>query len=366
MKNIQFVDLKRQYDAYKDYIDLQIKEVIESTSFIMGPKIKELEDILGSYVGVKHAISCSSGTDALLLALMAYAIAPGDEIITTPFTFIATAEVISLLGAKPVFVDIDETSFNINPHLIKNAITDKTKGIIAVDLFGQPADYHEINKVAEENKLFVIEDAAQSFGATYHGKRACSLSEITCTSFFPAKPFGCYGDGGMVFTNNDQLADLCESIRVHGKGNHKYDNIRIGINARMDTIQAAVLLGKFPHFNMEIDKRNLIADIYQNELGSHVLKPKILDHNVSAWAQYCIRSQRRDELQAFLNKKGIPTAIYYPKPLHLQEAFSDLGYKAGDFPVCENIARDILALPMHPFLTNHEIDTIVESVNQFT
>lgn len=362
---MRFIDLQTQYLKYKEEIDSQMKDVISNTSFIMGPKIGELESLLADYVGIKHAISCASGTDALLLALMTYDIQPGDEIITTPFTFIATAEVISFLKAKPVFVEIKEKSYNIDPQKIREAITPQTRGIIAVDIFGQCANYDEINKIAEENNLFVIEDAAQSFGAEYKGRKACSLTDMTCTSFFPAKPLGCFGDGGMIFTNDDEKATKLESLRVHGKGTHKYDNIQIGLNGRLDTLQAAVLLAKFPHYEEEIAARNKIADLYTEQLKGHVITPHICENNLSVYAQYSIKAKDRDNLQKHLNAKGIPTAVHYPRPLHLQTAFSFLGHKEGDFPIAEEVSNEIISLPMHPFLNEADQKIITDEIISF-
>lgn len=362
---IPFIDLKRQYQAYKTQIDTRINEVITSAAFIMGREVPELEQRLVEFTGTKHAIGCSSGTDALLLALMAYDIRPGDEIITTPFTFIATSEAVALLKARPVFVDIDEHTFNIDPVKILQAVTDKTRGIIAVDMFGQCADYDEINNIARSHHLFVIEDGAQSFGARYKGRAACSLADVGCTSFFPAKPLGCYGDGGAVFTNDDNLSEIMRSFRVHGEGADRYDHVRLGMNARLDTIQAAVLLAKLKHYPDEIKKRNDAAAYYSDRLGRYVKTPTILAHNLSVFAQYSVVARDRDLLQQRLTQDGIPTAIHYPKPLHLQPAFAGLGYKKGDFPVAEETCRNILALPMHPFLSVEEQDLIVESVRSF-
>ncbi len=362
---IEFVDLKKQYFAHKKEIDAQIQDVLATASFIMGSKVEELEHRLAEFVGVSYAIGCASGTDALLLALMAYDLQPGDEVITTPFTFISTAEVIAFLKAKPVFVDIDEKTFNIDCARIQAAITKKTRGIIAVDLFGQCADYDEINALAQRNNLFVIEDAAQSFGAEYKGRMACSLTEVACTSFFPAKPFGCYGDGGMVFTNNENLAKIMDSLRCHGKGSDKYDNVRIGINARIDTLQAAILLGKFPYFKKEIEIRNAIARHYTQGLKSFVSTPVVYGYNLSTFAQYSICLKERVQLQNYLKKEHIPSAVYYPKPLHIQEAFRYLGYKIGDLPVSEQIAQRILALPLHPYLSLAEQNFIIERINSF-
>ncbi|MBN1522203.1 MAG: DegT/DnrJ/EryC1/StrS family aminotransferase [Candidatus Aureabacteria bacterium] len=359
---MQFIDLQKQYQAYKNEIDKEIHEVLDTSQYILGGKVTELEEKLASYAGVKHALGVSSGTDALLMALMAKGIEGGDEIITTPFTFIATAEVISLVGAKPVFADIREDTYNIDPSQIRDKITPHTKGIIGVDIFGQCADYDEINQIAEENSLFVIEDAAQSFGAEYKGKKSCSLAEITCTSFFPAKPLGCYGDGGMVFTDDDYLYNKMKSIRVHGQGSDKYDNIRIGINGRLDTLQAAVLLAKLPHFDEELEKRQGIARYYNEKLKDFFITPKVLDFNLSVYAQYCLRTKKREDVLKKLKESYIPTAIYYPRPLHLMAAYENLPYMLGDFPISEKVAEEIFALPMHPFLNQEEQDKIIKAL----
>jgi UDP-2-acetamido-2-deoxy-ribo-hexuluronate aminotransferase len=376
---LQFIDLAAQQKRIRDKIEANIKAVLDHGKYIMGPEIKTLEKRLAEYVGAKHAIGCASGTDALLMALMAYGVAPGDAIFTSPFTFIATAEVISLLGATPVFVDIDPETFNIDPAKLDLAISalksnDSNlyplprahypspiipRGIIAVDLFGLPADYERIDAVARDHNLFVIEDAAQSFGAELNGKKACSFGNIACTSFFPAKPLGCYGDGGMCFTDDDELLNIMESVRVHGKGQDKYDNIRIGINGRLDSLQAAILLAKFDIFPEEIELRQQVANRYATLLGfnSQIQVPFIPQGSSSAWAQYSILAadeRQRTELQKNLKEAGIPTAIYYPQPLHLQSAFNFLGYKKGDFPVSEDCAHRIFSLPMHPYLAEEE------------
>jgi len=391
---MDFIDLKTQQSRIKDTLDANIQKVLAHGNYIMGPEIKELEKKLAAYVGVKHAIGCASGTDALLMALMAYNIGPGDAVFTTPFTFIATAEVISLLGATPVFVDIDPKTYNMAPAklelalkalkandpslyplpLTPNASRLTPKGIIPVDLFGLLADYEAIDKIAKENGLFVIEDAAQSFGAEYRGKKSCSFGSIACTSFFPAKPLGCYGDGGMCFTDDDDLAAQLDSIRVHGKGAHKYDNARIGINGRLDTLQAAILLAKFSIFPEEVELRNRVAQQYSSRLtpdASHLtphsslLTPSIPPGYQSVWAQYSLLAQdeaARTAIMEKLNKSGIPTAIYYPKPLHLQTAFATLGYKPGAFPVSEDCASRIFSLPMHPYLTPADQEKIVAAL----
>jgi len=374
---MQFVDLAKQLETIRGTVEERIKTVLEHGNFILGPEIKELEKKLAAFAGVKHCISCSSGTDAILLPLMANNIGPGHAIFTTPFTFIATAEVISLLGATPVYVDIDPDTFNIDPEKLSQAIQDiknnkkptsrfpdglVPKGIIAVDLFGLPADYDAINAIAREHDLFVIEDAAQSFGGTYKGKMAGSLAEVAATSFFPAKPLGCYGDGGAVLTNNDSLADIVESLRVHGKGQHKYDNIRIGINGRLDTIQAAILLAKLEIFGQEIEKRQEVAARYSEGLKKVVKVPHVPAGYRSAWAQYSIISERKKELMSRLQNAGIPTAVYYPRPLHLQTAFSSLGYTEGSMAISEKTADTIFSLPMHPYLSTQDQDRIIDCI----
>jgi len=379
---MQFIDLKRQQQRVLSRLTTNIQAVLTHGQYIMGPEVKELEQRLGAFVGVKHAIGCASGTDALLMALMAYGVGPGDAVFTTPFTFVATAEVISLLGATPVFVDIDPETFNIDPASLEEAITAleqrrpkryplpegykklMPRGIIAVDLFGQAADYERINALAKEKGLFVIEDACQSFGAEYHGRKACCLAHASATSFFPAKPLGCYGDGGMVFTDDDELAAKLVSIRVHGSGSDKYDNIRLGINGRLDTLQAAILLAKLEIFPEEVDLRQQAAGRYTELLGkSGVVKcPVVAEGLKSAWAQYSLLCMHRDKIMAALKAKGIPTAIYYPIPLHLQGAYRYLGYAKGAFPVAERVAGAIFSLPMHPYLTAEDQRTITDAI----
>lgn len=384
---MKFIDLEAQQKLIKQNIDNRIQSVLHHGKYIMGPEVEQIESKLAEFIGVEHAISCSSGTDAILLALMANEVGPGDAIITSPFTFIATAEVICLLGATPVFVDIDPKTFNINPDKILKAINAfndndsnryplpkdhkntrlKIRGIIAVDLFGIPADFERINKIAQDHRLFVIEDAAQSFGAESNGQKACSLADIGCTSFFPAKPLGAYGDGGMCFTDNHDLAEIMKSLRVHGKNSHKYDNIRIGINGRLDTIQAAILLAKFEIFPNEIKLRQQVASSYNNLLSesSSVELPEVPKNVTSAWAQYSILSKgnnNRSVLRNKLKESNIPTAVYYPTPLHLQPAFSCLGYKQSDFPVSEDISKRILSLPMYPYLIPEDQNMIAEII----
>ena len=361
---LNFIDLKRQYLQYQSEIDREISEVLDTTQFIMGSKVAELERMLADYVGVRYGIGVSSGTDALLLALMAYEVKPGDEILCPPFTFVATAEVVSLLGARPVFVDIDEKTYNINPSLIENKITNQTRGIIPVSLYGQVADMDQIRSVAQKHGLFVIEDGCQSLGATYKGKKSCGLPDIGTTSFFPSKPLGCYGDGGMVFTDDEAIAKRIQGLRNHGQ-ERRYQHKYIGINGRLDTIQAAVLIAKFRHLEEEIKLREIKGAYYTEGLKDVVVTPYIEGHNTSVYAQYSIRTDRRDDLSDYLNNKGIPTAIHYPVPLHLQEAFDYLGCKEGDFPVSERVSKEIISLPMSPFITQDEQDYVIEMVRGF-
>jgi len=386
---MDFIDLKTQQTRIKETLNNNIQNVLAHGNYIMGPEIKQLEAKLAAYTKTKHAISCASGTDALLMALMAYGVKPGDAIFTTPFTFIATAEVIALLGATPIFVDIDPKTYNIDPAKLSLAIkalknNDPSsyplpithnplpivpKGIIPVDLFGLLADYEAINNIAKENGLFVVEDAAQSFGANYKDKMSCAFGNIACTSFFPAKPLGCYGDGGMCFTDNDQLADKMNSIKVHGKGSDKYDNIRIGINGRLDTLQAAILLAKFDIFPEEVELRQIVAQRYTNLLSHYPspITPYLPSGARSAWAQYSLLAKDEEHRTALLKNlqdNKIPSAIYYPKPLHMQTAFAYLGYKKGDFPVSEDCANRIFSLPMHPYLEEQDQKKIAEVLNR--
>ncbi|MBI5193431.1 MAG: DegT/DnrJ/EryC1/StrS family aminotransferase [Nitrospirae bacterium] len=361
---LNFIDLKQQYTKYKSEIDQGIAEVVNSTQFIMGPKVSELEQTLAEYVGVRFGISVSSGTDALLLALLAYGVKSGDEILCPPFTFIATAEVIALLGAKPVFVDIDEKTYNINPLLIEEKINKNTKGTIPVSLYGQAAEMDAINAIADRHGIFVVEDGCQSFGSIYKGKRSCGFRDIGVTSFFPSKPLGCYGDGGMIFTDNEEKAGIMKSLRDHGQ-EKRYKHKYIGINGRLDAIQAAVLLAKFRHFEEEVKLREIKAFYYNEGLRDVVITPYVENYNSSVYAQYSIRTDRRDDLSKYLNDNGIPTAIHYPIPLHFQEAFNYLGYKEGDFPVSEKVSSEILSLPMFPFITNEEQDYVIGKVREF-
>lgn len=371
-KRLDFIDLKAQQQAIAAALMARIQAVLSHGQYIMGPEVGELEARLAAYVRVKHVISCSSGTDALLISLMAYGVGPGDAIFTTPFTFIATAEVIQLLRATPVFVDIDPKTFNLDPEALEEAVAGlaknprtaslKPKGIIPVDLFGQPADYDRINAIAQRHGLFVLEDAAQSFGATYKGKRAGSVADVAATSFFPAKPLGGYGDGGAIFTDNDDLAKTMRSIRVHGQGSHKYDNVRLGINGRLDTLQAAILLAKLEVFDREVMARQEVAGRYSLALQKVVQVPYVAPECTSVWAQYSLLSDHRDALQQKLKEHGIPTAVYYSLPLHLQGAFAHLGYNPGAFPISERISQQIFSLPMHPYLSKADQETIVSNL----
>lgn len=376
---MEFIDLKKQYERIKPRIHDRINEVLRHGKFIMGPEVGELEKQLASFVGCKFCVSCANGTDALLLSLMAYDVGPGDAVFTTPFTFIATAEVICLLGATPIFVDIDPDTYNIDPGKLGKAIEETKqkmsgstgsprnltpKGIIPVDLFGLPADYDRINHLAKQHGLFVLEDAAQSLGGSYKGKRVGTLADIAATSFFPAKPLGGYGDGGAIFTNNEGMADRLRSLREHGKGSHKYDNVRIGINGRLDTLQAAILLPKLEIFESEIKERQEVAARYTNAFRGIAKVPHIPDGLMSAWAQYSLVTDKRESYLSKLKELGIPTAIYYPRPLHLQTAFSHLGYRQGDFPVAEHMSDRIFSLPMHPYLVQGDQDRIIEGVKK--
>lgn len=376
--SMPFIDLKAQFRELEADIRARMDAVLEHGQFIMGPEVKELEAELAEFAGVKNAIACSSGTDALLLALMAHGVGPGDAVFTTPFTFIATAEVIALLGATPVFVDVDPETMNIDPAALRLAVralemgdagkyplpegADKLtpKGIIPVDIFGAPAEYETIMGLADRHGLFVLQDAAQSFGSVYKGTRAGALGHVSATSFFPAKPLGCYGDGGAVFTDDDEMAGLMRSLMVHGMGGHRYDNDRIGINGRLDSLQAAVLLPKLAVFPGELISRQRVADRYTANLSKlpGFTFQKVAEGCESAWAQYSILHERREEIQAALKEAGIPSVIYYPKPLHIQKAFEDLGYAAEDMPVSMRLAQNIFSLPMHPYMTDEQVDEV--------
>ncbi len=367
--NIPFVDLRSQYKHLEPEIRESIDKVLEHGQFIMGPEVFQLEKELAKFTGSEYVITCSSGTDALLMSLMAKNIGPGDAVFTSTFSFIATAEVISLLGATPVFVDINEDTFNIDINKLEQAVQKYSKQgsllpkcIIPVDIFGLPCDYDALNSIVERYDLFLISDSAQSLGGKYQDRAVGTLSQITTTSFFPAKPLGCYGDGGAIFTSDDEFAQELKSIRLHGKGHDKYDNVRIGLNGRLDTLQAAVLIPKLGVLSEEIKKRNELAQRYTTELSGIVKTPEVPNGYESAWAQYSILLSSRDNIKDKLNNNGVPTVIYYPKPLHLQTVFRDLGYKIGDFPVAENVANKILSLPVHPYLTDHDQLAVIDAI----
>jgi UDP-2-acetamido-2-deoxy-ribo-hexuluronate aminotransferase len=360
---IAFIDLAGQQAALRPKIEEGIERVLRHGQYIMGPEIREIEEKLAAFVGVEHCISCASGTDALLMALMALDIGPGDEVITVPYTWISTAEVISLLRAKPVFVDIRPDTFNMDPDLLEAALTQRTKAIIPVGIYGQCADMTRINQIADKHGIPVIEDAAQCFGATHYGKQACSLSLIGCTSFFPSKPLGCYGDGGAIFTPDDALADKMCQIRIHGQ-KIKHQHPLVGINGRLDTLQAAILLEKFTLFPEECDLRSLAGKRYDTLLDGipGIQPPVIAIGNTSVYAQYTILSPDRDRLSQSLKQSGIPSVAYYTAPLHLQGAFADLDHKAGDFPVAEKVATQCLSLPMSPYLRQEEQERVVRVI----
>lgn len=367
-RQIPFADLKSQYESYKAEIDKAVLDVMASSMYIMGPEVEKLEKNLASYVGARHALSVSSGTDALLLALMAYGIKEGDEVITTPFTFIATAEVIALVGAKPVFADIDEKTYNLDIEKVKPLINEKTKAIIPVSLYGLPADMDKFYELTKNTNIKLIEDACQSFGATDNGKYSCNYNSLGCTSFFPSKPLGCYGDGGAVFTNDDKEAEILSNLRNHGqvaRYKHKY----IGINGRLDAMQAAILNVKLAHFKEEIARRIEIGNNYTKKIkeaykgdAADIITPFIPDGKVSVYAQYSVRVKNREEVTKKLNEAGIPTAIHYPIPLHMQECYAGCGFKDGDLPISEKVSKEIMSLPMSAFLKDDDQDFIVETL----
>ncbi len=370
--NVPFIDLKKQYQRIEKEVNSGIQRVLEHGSFIMGPEILEFESKLAEFCGAKHAITCSNGTDALSLGLMAYDIGPGDAVFTTPFTFFATAEVIALTGATPVFVDVDPRTYNLCPNSLREALekfqanNDLTpRGVIPVNLFGLSPDYDEIFAIAREFDMFVLEDTAQGFGGEYKGRVSGSLGDISATSFFPAKPLGCYGDGGAVFTSDDDLAEKIRSIRVHGQGSDKYDNVRVGLNARFDTLQAAIMLPKLEIYPEEIELRQQVASWYTEALQGLVEVPFVPDGYKSVWAQYSVLSDKRQAIQAALKDQGIPSVIYYRIPCHLAKAFENLGYKVGDMPVSEDLSSRIFSLPMHPYVDKEfcfKVADVIKSV----
>lgn len=371
---MEFRDLKKQYQVLKPQMDAAMLEVAENCNFISGKQVTELEQQLAEYVGVKHCVTCGNGTDALTLVMMAWDIKAGDAVFVPTFTFFASAEVVAFEGATPVFVDVDERTFNVDSVKLEEAIEQVKKegklnprAVIAVDLFGQPADYTKIEEICKKHGLLLLEDGAQGFGGKIGDRTACSFGDAAATSFFPAKPLGCYGDGGAVFTNDDEMAYYMRSIRVHGKSPaDKYDNLRIGLNSRLDTIQAAVLKVKLQAFkDHELESVNRAAKLYDEYLGNVVKTPVVPEGFYSSWAQYTLildSKEQRTHLQKELKEQGIPTMVYYPKPMHLQGAFADLGYKKGDFPVAESLCERVLSLPMHPYLNEEDIRFVANAV----
>ena len=371
---MQFRDLKTQYNVLKDEMDQAILDVVASSAYVMGPKVKEMEQAFADYVGVKHSIGCASGTDALLLALKAWDVKAGDAVFVPSFTFFASAEVVAIQGATPVFVDVDQDTFNMDvrdliykiEHTVKAGQL-KPKAIIAVDLFGLPADFKLISEVAKRYGLYLLEDAAQGFGGRIGDRKACTFGDIAATSFFPAKPVGCYGDGGAVFTNNDEWAALMDSYHIHGKGSDRYDNVRIGLNSRLDSLQAAILLVKLKAFrDHELEEVNRVAERYSEKLRDIVKVPEVPKGFYSSWAQYSIlvpSKEVRAKLQEALKAKDIPTAIYYPIPMHRQTAFGYLDPKQNQCPVSDYLADRVLALPIHPYLTKDDQDLICDTIH---
>ncbi len=370
---LPFIDLGAQRRRIGAAVDEAVKRVLDHNGFVMGPEVRELESQLSAFCGAKHVISCANGTDALGLVLMARNVGPGDAVLCPSFTFAATAEVVAWMGATPVFVDVLPDTFNMDVRSLEQALVTAKRsklnpvGIIAVDLFGQPADYDAILPFAEREKLWVISDAAQSFGASYKGRKVGTFGLATTTSFFPAKPLGCYGDGGAVFTDDDALADVLRSLRNHGQGTDRYDNVRIGLNARLDTIQAAVLIEKLKIFPDEIVARDRIARRYNEALRDLVVVPEVPEGLTSVWAQYtlCLKGADREALAAHLKAKGVPTAIYYPKPLHQQTAYKAYPLAANGLPVSETLAQDVISLPMHPYLSDADQDRVIGAVREF-
>ena len=373
---MQFRDLQAQYARYKGEIDAAIAEVLEKASFIGGKEVGELEEQLASYVGVKHCISCANGTEAMSLVLMAWGVGEGDAVFVPDFTFVSTGEVVAFCGATPVFVDVDRDTFNLDPQKLEETLLKVAeegsltpRAVIPVDLFGLPADYRAIEKLAGRYSLKVLEDGAQGFGGNIGGQKACSFGHAATTSFFPAKPLGCYGDGGAIFTDDDLLAELVRSVKVHGKGAGKYDNVRVGVNSRLDTIQAAVLKVKLKAFkDHELEDVNRAAGLYGQGLGGLVELPVVPEGYLSSWAQYTIKLKsraERDGLQAFLKERGIPSAVYYQKPMHRQGAFEYLGCDDRHFPVTIELTEVVLSLPMHPYLEESEILAVCGAVKDY-
>jgi dTDP-4-amino-4,6-dideoxygalactose transaminase len=368
---LAFIDLKKQYEVIKDDLRPRLDKVLERTAFIGGEEVKALEEGLMAYTGVKHVISCANGTDALILPLMAWDIRPGDALFCPAFTFIATSEVVSLRGGTPIFVDVDPLTFNMDVGDLERKIQIVRKGgeyipraVITVDLFGLPADYKPISEVAKAHGLLVLEDAAQGFGGEIGGVPAGNFGDAAATSFFPAKPLGCYGDGGAVFTNDSELRETLSSIKSHGAGSHKYEHVRIGQNSRLDTLQAAVLLSKLKAFPEELKLRQEKARGYDSRLSGVVEIPRVPEGFLSSWAQYTVKvaPEKRDSIMAHMKERGVPTMIYYPLPLHLQKAYRAYGGRQGDCPVAERLCREVLSLPMHPYLTDVEQDQVADAL----
>jgi UDP-2-acetamido-2-deoxy-ribo-hexuluronate aminotransferase len=371
MSGVPFVDLKAQYARLKPQIAEAIQDVLDDGRYILGPAVTRLEEELAAYCGVRHAISCASGTDAIYMPLLAYGVGPGDAVFVPSFTFTASAEVILLAGASPVFVDVEADSFNIDLADLERKIAEtraagklKPKAIVAVDLFGLPADWNALNALAEREDMHLISDAAQSFGGAYHNTRVGALAPVSGTSFFPAKPLGGYGDGGAIFTDDDDLADVLKSIRVHGAGSDRYEVVRIGINGRLDSIQAAILSVKLSVFDSELEARERVAGIYDEVLKGAVAVPKRIDGLRSAWAQYTIKTDKRAAVQKTLSEAGIPSMIYYPKPMHLQAPYAPYGGGEGSLPVSEAICEQVMSLPMHPYLSDEDARRVAELVKQ--
>ena len=368
---MEFLDLKTQQNRIRKPLEKRLNAILDHGAYIMGPEVHELEEKLADYCGVKHAISCSSGTDALLIPLMAWGIGPGDAVFTTPFTYVATAEVIALLGATPVFVDVYDSTFNIDCEKLEIAIQEtikngelNPKAIVPVDLFGVPARYRIIDSIAKKYNLKVIEDGAQSFGASIGEKKVGTFGDVAATSFYPAKPLGCYGDGGAIFTNNDSLAEQCKAIRIHGTRSDKYNSEVIGLNGRLDSMQAAVLLEKLTIFDEELEMRNKVNDYYRKFLNNAQYIPQNY-HSAHALFSITLGShKKREELVDKLTKNDIPNVIYYKYPIHLMKGFNYLGYKDGDFPISENLSETIVSLPMHPYLSETEIDLTIEKLKK--